>query len=72
MWCFPKEWNYKKTLRQLHKNIGAAKSDAKKLQKWVQETFEESVQYQKLCNSVYEPTKEEEEWNSLLNEVQMI
>ena len=72
MWCFPKEWNYKKTLRQVHKNIGAAKSDAKKLQKWVQETFEESVQYQKLCNSVYKPSKEEEEWNSLLNEVQMI
>jgi glycosyltransferase involved in cell wall biosynthesis len=72
MWCFPKEWNYKKTLRQVYKNIGAANADAKKLQKWVQETFEESVQYQKLCNSVYEPTKEEEEWNSLLNEVQMI
>ena len=72
MWCFPKEWNYKKTLRSIHKNYGAAKSDATKLKKWVQETFHQDNQYQKFCDSVYKPSKEEKEWDATLNEIQML
>jgi len=72
MWCFPKEWNYKKSLRMLYKNYGPAKSQAKKLQKWVVENFEESKQYQKMCDVIYKPTVEEEEWLSSLNEIQML
>jgi len=72
MWCYPKEWNYKKSLRLLKKSPGASKAQAKKLQKWVLDEFEESKLYQKVCDSVYKPSKEEEEWNSMLNEVQMI
>jgi len=72
MWCFPKEWNVKKSMRLIYKSYGGSKSQAKKLQKWVVENFEESIQYQKFCDVIYKPTKEEEEWNSLLNEVQMI
>ena len=72
MWCFPKEWNFKKSMRMLQKNYGASKSQAKKLQKWVIENFEESKQYQKFCDCTYKPTQEEKEWESILNEVQMI
>ena len=72
MWCFPKEWNYKKTLRSLYKSYGSSKSRARKLQSWVQETFEKNNQYEKFCNSVYKPTKEEQEWNSLLQDIQVI
>jgi glycosyltransferase involved in cell wall biosynthesis len=72
MWCFAKEWNYKKSLRSVHKNYGAAKSRAKKLQKWVLEAHEENLMYQKFCDSIHKPSQEEKEWNSLLNEVQVI
>ena len=71
MWCFPKEWNFKKGLRLLHKNYGGSKSQAKKLQKWVVEHFEEFKQYQQLCDSIHKPSIEEEEWDSTLNEVQI-
>ena len=72
LWCYPKEWNYKKSLRLLKKDYGAAKSQAKKLQKWILEEFEESKMYEKMADIVYKPSKEEEEWNSTLSEIQML
>jgi hypothetical protein len=72
MWCYPKEWNFKKSMRLLQKNYGTPKSQAKKLQKWIIENFEESSQYQRMCDVIYKPTKEEEEWNTTLNEIQVI
>lgn len=72
MWCYPKEWNYKKTLRNLYKSYGPAKANATKLQKWVLETFEEQSMYDKFCDAVHKPSKEEQEWDSLLNEIQVI
>ena len=72
LWCYPKEWNYKKSLRLLKKNYGPAKSQAKKLQKWILEEFEESKMYEKMADIVYKPSKEEEEWNSTLSEIQML
>ena len=72
MWCYPKEWSFKKNMRSLRKSYGSHKSRAKKLQKWVIENFEESKQYQKFCESVYKPTVEEENWQESLNEIQMI
>ena len=72
MWCFPKEWNYKKSLKNIFKNYGSAKSRATKLQNWILENFKEEQMKDKFCDAVYKPTKEEEEWNSLLNEIQVI
>jgi len=71
-WCYPIEWNYKKTLRDVKKNYGKHKSNAKKLQKWVLKEFEESIQYQKICDLVYKPTQEETEWNETLSQIQMV
>lgn len=56
-WAFAKEWDYKKTLRTVHKNVSASKSKAKKLQKYVQKEFSEEVQYKKFCDSVMEDQK---------------
>lgn len=71
MWCFPKEWNYKKSLKDVVKNYGTAKAQAKKLQKWVIENFEESKQYESLCDAVYKPSEKEEEWNNSINQVEL-
>tara|TARA_Y100000310_G_scaffold341616_1_gene441348 strand:- start:4916 stop:6172 length:1257 start_codon:yes stop_codon:yes gene_type:complete len=71
-WCFPIEWHYKKCLRDMKKNHVAYKSRAKKLMKWIVESYPEEVQYQKLCDVVYKPSQEEEEWNSVLNEIQLV
>ena len=46
-WCFPIEWNYKKSLREIKKNYGAAKSKATKLRKYVNEKFTEDKQFDK-------------------------
>jgi glycosyltransferase involved in cell wall biosynthesis len=76
MWCFPKEWNFKKSMRLLRKSYGSAKAQAKKLQKWIVNNYEESKQYQKMCDNVFrragEISKEDQDWNSTLNEIQML
>ena len=71
-WCYPIEWHYKKSLRDLTKNYGKYKANAKKLQKWILKEFHEDVRYQQICDAVYKPTVEEEEWNTTLNEIQML
>ena len=49
-WCFAKEWAYKKALRSVVKSHGAAKSKARKLQKYLKETFSDDKQYEKFVN----------------------
>jgi glycosyltransferase involved in cell wall biosynthesis len=71
MWCFPKEWNAKKSLRSVYKNYGSAKSRASKLQNWVVDNFTQETLYQKFCDLVYKKTQEEEEWENILNDVQL-
>ena len=53
-WAYAKEWDYKKALRTLHKNIKSAQAKARKLQKYVQKEFTEDIQYKKFCDSVME------------------
>ena len=45
MWAYPQQGSYKMKLREVYKNYDRFKSQAKKLQKWVQEQFEEQKQY---------------------------
>jgi glycosyltransferase involved in cell wall biosynthesis len=71
MWCFPKEWNCKKSMRSVYKNYNSSKSKASKLQNWILENFPEQDMYQKFCDSIHKKTKEEEEWESVLNDVQL-
>jgi glycosyltransferase involved in cell wall biosynthesis len=62
-WCFAKEWHYKKVIRDVYKNHGAALSKAKKLKKYICEEFSEEKMYGKMRNAVYQEESEEvENW----------
>jgi|TARA_X000001388_G_scaffold18010_1_gene11248 glycosyltransferase involved in cell wall biosynthesis len=52
MWCFPKEWHYKKTLKTVIKNYNTLKSQAKKLQKYLISEYGGETQYKKMAESV--------------------
>jgi len=45
MWCYPKEHSFKQGLRKVYGEYGLAKSQAKKLQKYVADVFNEDKQY---------------------------
>ena len=45
MWCFPQKQSYKKKLRDVYKNYGRYKKQAKVLQKYINENFTEEKQY---------------------------
>jgi len=62
-WCFPKEWNCKKTLRSIKKDYGTVKSKAKKLQTYLKKEFSEEKQYQKIVKSVFPEAPELEDIN---------
>jgi len=51
-WAYPQQGSYKMKLRELYKDYGRFKSQAKKLQKWVLENFEQQKQYDKLKNFI--------------------
>ena len=53
-WAYPKEWDYKKTLRTIHKNIGGCKAKANKLKKHLQKELSAENQYKKFCDSIME------------------
>jgi len=69
-WCYVKEWAYKKSLRGALKENGAAKSRAKKLQKYIKSEFAEEKQYEKLINAIVGDQRESEEnWLSEIEDI---
>ena len=72
-WCFPKEWAYKKALRSLLKDGGAPKSKAKKLQKYLKETFSADNQFNKFTTAAdlgqTVPVVEDEDVDEWLNDI---
>jgi glycosyltransferase involved in cell wall biosynthesis len=70
-WCFPKEWDYKKTIRDVAKNYGSAKSKAKKLQKYVKEEFSQEQQYEKMVNIIFDEP-EMIDWMSEIQQTQTV
>ena len=53
MWCYAKEWDYKKTIRTFVKDYNSKKAKAKKLQKYLKKTFSEAEQYKKVAEFVH-------------------
>jgi len=51
-WCFPKESSFKSSLREVYKNYGPKKSEAKKLAKHIKKNFVEADIYRKIANIV--------------------
>jgi hypothetical protein len=70
MWCFAKEWDFKKTIKSVVKNHVPLKSQAKKLQKYLGEEFSEQQQYKKMCDFILMGEKAISENQDLSNVVQ--
>lgn len=54
MWAYPQQGSYKMKLREVYRDYDRFKSQAKKLQKWINENFEETKQYEKFNNVIKE------------------
>jgi len=52
MWCFPQQGSYKMKLREVYKDYGRFKKQAKDLQKWILENFEEEKQLKLLAEHI--------------------
>jgi len=52
MWCFPQQGSYKMKLREVYKEYGRYKKQAKKLQSWVLKEFNEQKQYDKFVEAI--------------------
>ena len=50
MWAFAQQGSYKMKLREVYKDYGRFKSQAKKLQKYILKNFEENKQYESFNN----------------------
>jgi glycosyltransferase involved in cell wall biosynthesis len=57
MWCFPKQGHYKARLREIYKDHGRFKKQAKELQKYLIKTFTPEAQY-KIFSDVVCPAEE--------------
>ena len=55
MWCFPKQGSCKMKLREVYRDFGRYKSQAKKLGKYIRETFTKEQKYLDLAKSVLGP-----------------
>jgi hypothetical protein len=53
MWCYPKEWHYKKVLSSVIKGYQSRLSKAKKLKKHLLDNFSSEVQENKIAESIY-------------------
>jgi hypothetical protein len=67
MWCFPQQGSYKMRLREIYKDHGRFKSQAKKLQKWILKNFSEENQYAKMA-AVIERHRTDVAWGHTLDE----
>ena len=53
-WADPQQGSYKMKLRQVYKDYGRFKSQAKKLQQWILKNFQEEYQYEKFNSIINE------------------
>lgn len=60
MWAYPSDVSAKSKMRDVYKNYQLALNKAKKLQEFVKQEFESSKMHEKMANSVYFPTTDEE------------
>ena len=58
MWAHPQQGSYKMKLREVYKDYSRYKSQAKRLQKWIESEFEEQKQYQVMIDSLGEYIKQ--------------
>jgi len=67
-WCYPHPGDYRKNLRDVYKNYGQYKKQAKDLKKYIIENFTEETQYKKFADFICpEEEFEIEDWLSNLD-----
>ena len=69
LWCYPDQGSYKMKLRELCKDYGRFKKQAKKLKKEIEKNFTPEQQYKMFCDSIYkEEDFDVESWIQNLDE----
>ena len=74
MWCFPEQGSFKIRMREIYRDHGRFKKQAKQLQKHLLKNLSKENQYEKI-NSLIEkflPSREEREWISKLDEIEIL
>ena len=71
MWCYAEENSYKNRLREVYKDYNRFKSQAKKLNKWVQKNFSAEGQYDKFyqCFEEYIDTTSNQEVDQMFQKL---
>jgi len=70
-WAYAKQGSYKMKLREVYKNSGRFKKQAKELQKWILKSFTAEKQYQKFNNSIEEFLKPSD-WTEELDSIELV
>ena len=52
MWCYPQQGSYKMKLREMYKDYGRHKKQAKDLQKWILKDFSQEKKYEHMINAL--------------------
>ena len=72
MWAFADQGSYKMRRREVHKDYGRFKSQAKQLQKWILKEFKAEKLYEQFSDSIYKPSPEAQKWSSKINEMEIL
>jgi len=74
MWAYAQQGSYKMKLREVYKDHGRYKSQAKKLRKWILKNFSEEQQYEEFAESIkiFLPSAEELNWQQELDAIEII
>jgi len=77
MWCFVDQGSFKIKMREVYKDYGRFKKQAKQLQKHLLKNLSEETQYNMLSTLVEKflpapPSREEQEWISKLDEIEIL
>ena len=70
MWCYPEERSYKSRMREVIKDYGRFKSQAKTLNKWIREAFTAEDMYKEFVEPIKQfVNNEQEDWLSEIEEI---
>ena len=72
MWAFADQGSYKMNLRDMRKKWKKHKKRAVNLKKIIDDKFSDKKLYDIFCDSIFTPSKEEQEWRQTLGEVELI
>jgi glycosyltransferase involved in cell wall biosynthesis len=74
LWCYVEQGSYKIKLREIFKDYGRFKKQAKQLQEYLQTNLSKENQYNFVCDLIKDflPSEEEQEWRSKLDEIEIL